>query len=83
MKRPTEQYEGFGEITFRDSPGRMDRAIGLFWDASLGDIKSTTKKSSHLVRCVDEREIATMRGGDEVSIGRLVRQQLEKSTGAN
>ena len=81
-KRPLEQYLGFGEITFKDSLDRIDRAIGLFWDTNLGDIKSTTKKSSRFVRCADQREIDTMRGGDEGSIGRLVRQQLERNTHA-
>ena len=74
--RPQEPYEGFGEISFRDSPGPLDNAIGVFSDSNLIDMKSTTKKSTEFRRCMDD-ESKRMQQGNSREIADLIQNKLD------
>ena len=76
LDRPTEPYEGFGEISFRGPAGSFDSGDGMFSDSNLTDLKRTTKKSSTLQRCTPE-EVAVMEAGGE-PVAALVRKKLSE-----
>jgi hypothetical protein len=73
--RPTEPYEGFGEISFHDSPEGIDSGVGFYSDTNLTDMKSTTKKSVEFRRSEDpDRQL--MLGGNNKPIAAMVRMKL-------
>ena len=71
--RPNERYEGFGELTFHESNGRLDRGDGLFSDRSLSNLKATTMKSAVLRRCT-EQESRVLIAGESKPISELIRR---------
>ena len=73
--RPNEPYEGFGEVSFHDSTGRMDSGVGFFSDTNLTDMKSTTKKSLKFRRC-EGVDVQVMQEGCDKSISEMVRNKL-------
>jgi hypothetical protein len=76
LDRPTEPYEGFGEVSFRGPAGSFDSGEGMFSDTNLTDLKRTTKKSSTLQRCTPQ-EVAVMEaGGERVAV--LIRKKLSE-----
>lgn len=55
--RPTEPYEGFGEISLDETapPNRFETGSGAFYDANLTDLKTATRKTVLLWRSTDRR----------------------------
>jgi hypothetical protein len=74
-KRPSEPFEGYGEISFAETGGPLDTGFGFFSDTNLTDVKSTVKKSFELRRCSAE-EARVMEGGDRERITNMVRAKL-------
>lgn len=74
--RPADPYEGIGELSFQESSGRFETAIGVFSDTNLTDIRSTTKKSSISKRC-SEQDAKEMLAGDTDRIAALIRKRLK------
>ncbi|MEW5769655.1 MAG: hypothetical protein AB1831_04755 [Pseudomonadota bacterium] len=70
--RPTEPYEGFGEISFYESENEISSSVGFFSDTNVTDMKSTTKKSAEFRRAT-QQEIQVMREGDGNRISDLLR----------
>jgi hypothetical protein len=77
--QPNKRYEGFGELTFHESNGQLNRGDGLFSDTSLTDLKSTTMKSALLRRCT-EQESRVLLTGDNRQIGELISRVVESMT---
>lgn len=73
--RPTEPYEGFGEVSFYDSSNGIDSGVGFFSDTNLTDMKSTTKKSIEFRRC-EGRYIQAMQEGNDKTISEIIRNKL-------
>jgi len=73
--RPNEPYEGFGEISFHESPGGIDSGVGIFSDTNVTDARSTTKKSVDFRRSTDA-DIRAMKEGNSQSIAELIRKKL-------
>jgi hypothetical protein len=78
--RPTEPYEGFGEISLDDAepPNRFETGSGAFYDANLTDLKTATRKTVVLWRST-EPETAEMRQGDRKAIAALIRGKFEET----
>jgi hypothetical protein len=77
--RPAEPYEGIGELSFQESTGHFETAIGVFSDTNLTDIRSTTKKSSTLKRCIVQ-DVKEMLAGDTDRIAAVIRKRLKAKT---
>ncbi len=73
--RPTEPYEGFGEISFHQSPAMIDSGVGFFSDTNLTNMQSTTRKSVEFRRAM-EPEIQAVRHGANTAIAEMVRRKL-------
>ncbi len=74
--RPMEPYEGIGELSFQESSGRFETAIGVFSDTNLTDMRSTTRKSSTSKRC-SEQDAREMLSGDTDRIAAVIRKRLK------
>jgi hypothetical protein len=73
--RPSENYQGFGEITFNKEGELVDRGNGFFSDTNLTDLSGTVKKSSRWRRCSSE-DAAIMKGEDVQKIVELLRAKI-------
>ena len=78
--KPGESYEGFGEISFHDSPGRAETAVALHSQRNLADASSGTKKSYDFRRCTDD-ESKVMHGSDIRRMGALLAKKLKQGQG--
>jgi len=74
--RPMEPYEGIGELSFQESSGRFETAIGVFSDTNLTDMRSTTRKSSSSKRC-SEQDAREILSGDTDRIAAVIRKRLK------
>ena len=77
--RPMDPYEGIGELSFQESGGRFETALGIFSDTNLTDMRSYTKKSSTDKRC-SEQDAREMLTGDTDRIAAVIGKRLEKKT---
>lgn len=73
--RPNEPFEGFGEISFHESPGLIERGDGMFSDTNLTDMKSTTRKSIEVRRATAD-EVQTMQGDGAAAVAAMARRKL-------
>ena len=73
--RPSEPYEGFGEISFNESPDRIDRGVGFFSDTNITDMESTTRKFVEFQRSI-EQDIQVLQEGNIKLISELIRKRL-------
>lgn len=72
-QRPSEPFEGFGEIVFQPASGAFERAHGFFSDTNLTDLKSTTRKAIEFRRA-SAQDLQQIREGRDVAA--LVRLRL-------
>jgi hypothetical protein len=70
--RPSEPFEGFGEISFNES---LNNAVGVFSDTNLTDWKTTIRKSATLQRSSDQ-EVQVLKTRDDKLTSGLVRSKL-------
>ena len=75
---PDEKYEGFGEITFDHSPGRIDRGSGMFSDANLRDLKDAARRRTIFKRCTKD-EAKTVHDGDTKTIADLIQKVWQQN----
>jgi hypothetical protein len=75
--RPSEPFEGFGEISFSESESGFREGSGLFWNINLADLQSTSKKSFELRRCA-EQEVKIMDSENKEKICGLIVDKIEK-----
>jgi hypothetical protein len=77
-KKPTDPYEGFGEIIFFESRDAINTGSGFFSDTNLIDFKTTTKKSVEFRRSTDQEEVKVMHDIDNNQITSLVLNKLRE-----
>ena len=71
---PDKPYEGFGEVLFSGTNGRVDRGSGTYFNISVVNL-DTTKRAVRMERCAPG-EIAEMESGDPTRIAAVVRRKL-------
>lgn len=74
-RAPHESHEGFGEVSFQGTAGRIDAAVGVFYDSNLTSVENTRKKASRFWRC-DEHEIEVMQGVGKDAICALLQSKV-------
>jgi len=73
--RPNVPYEGFGEISFRESSHHFESGSGTYSDTNVKKMRSTTKRSIEFRRST-EAEKSVIQKGNEKEISDLVRKKL-------
>jgi hypothetical protein len=78
VSAPEVRYEGFGEVTFRETGDRIDHGDGVFFDARLGAGNFTTK-SSRFRRSTDPaEEKAVEEGTNRATTAALIEKKLKE-----
>ncbi|HMK27607.1 MAG TPA: nucleotide-binding protein [Chitinophagaceae bacterium] len=75
--RPSEPFEGVGEIKFYGEEGILTEGNGIFSNINIADIKSIEKSSFELSRS-NEAEIDIMYSKDKEKIARLIVEKIGK-----
>ncbi|MBI2852513.1 MAG: hypothetical protein HYX84_05385 [Chloroflexi bacterium] len=75
FSKPGEPWEGFGEISFYESEGKVTSGGGLYSDTNLTDVKTTTRKAAKFQRSTEE-ETRIMRDENRELVEALVRSKL-------
>jgi hypothetical protein len=75
--QPTDPYEGFGEMIFRQTREAINHGRGVFSDVKLADLTSMKKKAFSLRRST-KQEQKVMEGGTQKQISALVAKKLNE-----
>jgi hypothetical protein len=76
-KQPNDSYQGFGWITFDDSPEAFAVGRGIFFNANLAHLDTSRRKSLVFRRCTEQKEMDTMNGKDGKAIAAMVLKKLK------
>lgn len=72
---PKEPSEGFGDVLFTETKGRLDSGKGIFLNINVAKLASATRESFSMQRCKED-EIETMESSNQARIQALIMKKL-------